>query len=145
MVDIESPCLMSCRWFDNGRSSTITVLPGTDNFDVCRTMGRMSSETLPSFFTPEREDIRIGEVLHALADPVRLEMVRQLAGTDELACGGFDVPVTKSTLTHHLRTLREAGVIAARQSGTTRYNSLRRKDLDELFPGLLNGVLTARR
>jgi len=53
--------------------------------------------------------------------------------------------VTKSTLTHHLRTLREAGIIMGRQQGTARYNSLRRNDLDELFPGLLQGVLAARR
>jgi DNA-binding transcriptional ArsR family regulator len=121
-----------------------TVQQTTDNFDECRTMDAMSSETLQPYFAPEREDIQIGAVLHALADPVRLEMVRQLAGCAELACGSFDVSVSKSTLTHHLRILREAGVIIGRQSGTTRFNSLRRKDLDELFPGLLNGILAAR-
>jgi DNA-binding transcriptional ArsR family regulator len=108
-------------------------------------MRRMRTETLPSYFTPEREDIEIGSVLQALADPVRLDMVWQLARCDELACGSFDVSVSKSTLTHHLRTLREAGVIRARQVGTTRFNSLRRKDLDERFPGLLNGILAAKR
>ncbi|HET6500411.1 MAG TPA: helix-turn-helix domain-containing protein [Amycolatopsis sp.] len=94
---------------------------------------------------PERDEIRIEAVLHALADPVRLEVVRQLARQDgEIACGGLDVPVSKSTLTHHLRTLREAGVTATRQQGTIRLQSLRRNDLDELFPGLLDGVLAAR-
>jgi DNA-binding transcriptional ArsR family regulator len=71
-------------------------------------------------------------------------MVRQLAATDEIACGSFDVSVSKSTLTHHLRTLRESGIIAGRHQGTTRFNSLRRDDLDVLFPGLLDGVLSAR-
>jgi DNA-binding transcriptional ArsR family regulator len=93
---------------------------------------------------PARDEIRIEAVLAALADPVRLSMVRQLAGEGtEIACSAFDVSVTKSTLTHHLRTLREAGVIAGRQQGTTRLNSLRRNDLDVLFPGLMQGVLAA--
>ncbi|SDY67955.1 DNA-binding transcriptional regulator, ArsR family [Amycolatopsis xylanica] len=86
----------------------------------------------------------IEAVLQALADPVRLKMVRQLAERDgEISCSGFDVAVTKSTLTHHLRTLREAGVIQGRQQGTTRFNSLRRNDLDLAFPGLLDAILAA--
>jgi DNA-binding transcriptional ArsR family regulator len=102
----------------------------------------MSTDTLPNL---DRDEIRIETVLHALADPVRLDVVRQLAGGDEIACSTFDVPVSKSTLTHHLRILREAGVTRTRQQGTTRFNSLRREDLDALFPGLLDGVLAARR
>src|SRR4051812_15727732 len=61
----------------------------------------------------------------------------------ELSCGGFDVPVTKSTCTHHFRVLREAGVISQRQVGTTRLNGLRRADLDSRFPGLLETILRA--
>ncbi|WP_033295222.1 ArsR family transcriptional regulator [Amycolatopsis jejuensis] len=95
---------------------------------------------------PAREEITVEAVLRALADPVRLAMVRQLAQAEtEIACGGFEVPVTKSTLTHHLAILRQAGVIVGRQAGTTRYNTLRRTDLDALFPGLLDGVLAAPR
>ncbi|MFI6027930.1 ArsR/SmtB family transcription factor [Amycolatopsis magusensis] len=107
----------------------------------------MPTETAPAYTYPERDEIRIESVLHALADPVRLRIVRQLAAaeTGEIACGNLDVTVSKSTLTHHLRTLREAGVIMGRQQGTARYNSLRLEDLDALFPGLLNGILRAPR
>ncbi|QRP45277.1 helix-turn-helix transcriptional regulator [Amycolatopsis sp. FDAARGOS 1241] len=95
---------------------------------------------------PERDEITVEGVLRALADPVRLAIVRQLAAAGtEVSCGGLDVPVTKSTLTHHLGILRQAGVTSGRQEGTTRFNSLRRNDLDDLFPGLLDGVLAARR
>jgi DNA-binding transcriptional ArsR family regulator len=94
---------------------------------------------------PAREEIHIEAVLHALADPVRLEIVRQLARRDEIACGALDVPVGKSTLTHHLRILREAGITLTRQHGTIRLQTLRRADLDALFPGLLSGVLAAKR
>ena len=67
-----------------------------------------------------------------------------LAATDEQpSCGAFDLPVTKSTCTHHFKVLREAGVISQRHRGTARLNSLRRGDLDARFPGLLDSVLRA--
>jgi DNA-binding transcriptional ArsR family regulator len=92
-----------------------------------------------------RSEIQIESVLHALADPVRLRIVRELAaiGGDGIACGAIDLPVTKSTRTHHLRILREAGVIWVRPVGTSRITTLRRDDLDALYPGLLAGILAA--
>jgi DNA-binding transcriptional ArsR family regulator len=94
---------------------------------------------------PERSEIRIESVLHALADPVRLLFVRELAlrGREGAPCGSIELPVTKSTRTHHLRILREAGVINMRPEGTSRISTLRRDDLDFLYPGLLDSVLTA--
>jgi DNA-binding transcriptional ArsR family regulator len=104
------------------------------------------TETLSPLVHPSPDEITVEGVLRALADPVRLAIVRQLAAADhEIACGALTVPVTKSTITHHLGILRQAGVVAGRQEGTTRFNSLRRKDLDALFPGLLGGVLAAPR
>ncbi|MGM1060776.1 ArsR/SmtB family transcription factor [Saccharothrix sp. Mg75] len=100
--------------------------------------------TLPAH--PERDEIRIVPVLHALADPVRLRIVRALSEHAEgLSCGVLDLGVTASTLTHHVRTLREAGVVRVRPRGTSRISSLRRDDLDALYPGLLDGVLAAGR
>ncbi|MFE9249130.1 ArsR/SmtB family transcription factor [Streptomyces sp. NPDC007088] len=93
---------------------------------------------------PEREDIRLEEVLHALADPMRLRVVRELAGEGrELTCSEVELPVTKSTSTHHFRVLRESGVIQQVYRGTAKLNGLRRADLDALFPGLLDRVLAA--
>lgn len=80
-------------------------------------------------------------VLNCFADPVRLAIVSQLAATDDIQCGAFDVPVTKSTLTHHFRVLRESGVVGTDRSGTRSLNRLRRTELDESFPGLLDSVL----
>jgi DNA-binding transcriptional ArsR family regulator len=92
---------------------------------------------------PAPDALEMHRVLHALSDPIRLEVVRQLdSATDECRCGSFsDVGVSKSTLSHHLKTLREAGLTRTRPSGTTRYVSLRRDDLDERFPGLLDAIL----
>jgi DNA-binding transcriptional ArsR family regulator len=93
---------------------------------------------------PDRAEIRIEAVLHALADPVRLHYVREMdrIGTG-VACGSIELPVTKSTRTHHLRTLREAGVIWVRKEGTARIATIRRDDLDARFPGLLAAILSA--
>jgi DNA-binding transcriptional ArsR family regulator len=92
---------------------------------------------------PAVDDLDLAAVLHALSDPVRLEIVAGLAGGDERTCGSFDVAVTKSTCTHHFRVLREAGLIRQRQQGTARLNSLRRDDLETRFPGLLGTILEA--
>ncbi|MGW2031373.1 MULTISPECIES: ArsR/SmtB family transcription factor [Streptomyces] len=93
---------------------------------------------------PAREQIRLEFVLHALSDPMRLQIVRELAARDaELTCSQFDLPVTKSTSTHHFRVLRESGVIRQVYRGTAKMNGLRRDDLDGLFPGLLDSLLAA--
>ena len=96
-----------------------------------------------SLVHPARDQIELAAVLHALSDPMRLRIVAGLAGEDRRTCKSFDLPVTKSTCTHHFRVLREAGVIRQRLEGTTKLNSLRREDLDALFPGLLDSVLRA--
>jgi len=91
---------------------------------------------------PAADELELTTVLHALSDPQRMSIVRGLAAADEpLRCGGFDLRVTKSTLTHHFRVLREAGVIAQQEDGTAKLNSLRREALDSRFPGLLDAVL----
>jgi DNA-binding transcriptional ArsR family regulator len=95
-------------------------------------------------YHPDRDQIQIADVLHALSDPQRLSIVCRLAQDEEpRRCGGFELDVTKSTLTHHFRVLREAGVIRQHEVGTARMNSLRRKDLEARFPGLLDAVLGA--
>ncbi|AXX32849.1 Transcriptional regulator, ArsR family [Actinosynnema pretiosum subsp. pretiosum] len=92
---------------------------------------------------PERSDIELGSVLHALSDPTRLAVVRQIEAEGERLCGGLSVEVAKSTLSQHLRVLREAGLTRTRACGNQRWVSLRRDDLDRLFPGLLDVVLAA--
>jgi len=87
---------------------------------------------------------RLVDVLAALADPVRLEIVRALAATEgELACGQIPVSVGKSTMSHHFKVLREAGIVETREDGTRRMQRLRKSDLEARFPGLLDSVLRA--
>lgn len=90
---------------------------------------------------PARAAIELPVVLAALSDPVRLAIIRELAQRGEVACGTLALPVSDSTRSHHLRTLREAGVTVTRIEGQRRLVSLRRGDLDARFPGLLDVVL----
>jgi DNA-binding transcriptional ArsR family regulator len=90
---------------------------------------------------PDQKDISLPGVLYALGDPVRLEIVKRLADNGELSCAALEVPIAKSTLSHHFRVLRESGILYCRKEGTQHFNSLRWEELDTLFPGLLDTVL----
>ena len=93
---------------------------------------------------PDRDEIDLAGVLHAFSDPQRLQIVRELArDSAPRPCGTIELGVTKSTMTHHFRVLREAGVIRQERAGTTKLTALRREDLDARFPGLLDAVLSA--
>ena len=102
----------------------------------------MTSKELPQ---PDRDEIEVATVLQALGEPVRLQIVRALADAPQgIACGDIELPVTASTRAHHLRILREAGVLTTHTEGTRRISRLRRTDLEDLYPGLLTGILAAR-
>lgn len=92
--------------------------------------------------TIRAEDIELSDVLSALGHPARLQIVQVLADDTEHACGGIVPGISKSTLTHHWKVLRDAGVINQRPSGRENLLSLRRDDLDQRFPGLLDSILT---
>jgi DNA-binding transcriptional ArsR family regulator len=99
--------------------------------------------TVMEIHHPDRNEIELAAVMHALSDPHRLEIVHRLAEEGPRACGTFGFDISKSTMTHHFRTLRESGVIRQERKGTTKMTELRREDLDARFPGLLDAVLSA--
>jgi DNA-binding transcriptional ArsR family regulator len=94
---------------------------------------------------PDPSEIDLPSLLHALSDPMRLEIVRSLAcsGAGKLPCNAITLPVSKATASHHFKVLRLAGVIAQHDEGTRRISSLRHEDLEGRFPGLLDSVLRA--
>ncbi|MEA5574111.1 ArsR/SmtB family transcription factor [Calothrix sp. UHCC 0171] len=92
-------------------------------------------------YHPDRKDMTLAGVLYALGDPVRLEIVRLLATKGEQCCAGFDFAIAKSTMSNHFKILRESGVVLTRKEGTQHINTLRRDDLETLFPGLLDAIL----
>jgi DNA-binding transcriptional ArsR family regulator len=90
---------------------------------------------------PGATELDLSDVLQALADPVRRSIVARLAREGGVPCGAFDLAITKSTRTYHFRILREAGLIAQREEGNRKLNTLLRDDIDARFPGLLEAVL----
>ncbi|MFF9768525.1 ArsR/SmtB family transcription factor [Streptomyces sp. NPDC053086] len=88
-------------------------------------------------------DVSLLTALSAVADPVRIQLIRELAASAEWTrgCGGFDVPVGKAALSHHFTVLRGAGLVEQRDEGPRRVNRLRREEFDARFPGLLALIL----
>jgi DNA-binding transcriptional ArsR family regulator len=94
-------------------------------------------------FHPDIDQINLANVLFALSDPTRLQIVKAIAEYDQAICCDIPIRVSKSTASRHFRVLREAGIIRVEPRGVVCQNSLRRQELDQLFPGLLDSVLGA--
>ncbi|MEU3373364.1 ArsR family transcriptional regulator [Streptomyces sp. NPDC006660] len=95
---------------------------------------------------PDVDDIELVKVLHALGDPVRLRLLKVYADGEQYSCAPDLLGLAhlhKSTVSHHMRIMREAGVTATRVVGRGRYVQLRRADLDARFPGLLDALIKA--
>ncbi len=96
------------------------------------------------FKHPSADQFNLERVLYALSDPVRLDIVRRLADVEQASCGELDGGRPKSSMSHHFRVLRDAGLVRTQGVGTTHMNSLRRDEIDRRFPGLLAAVLAAK-
>jgi DNA-binding transcriptional ArsR family regulator len=92
---------------------------------------------------PDIDQVRLTEVMAALSDPIRIGLVRLLSDDVERGWGELRAPVAKSTLSHHLRVLRAAGLTRTREEGTRCFVRLRRDDIDSRYPELLDAVLAA--
>ncbi|MGJ7901813.1 helix-turn-helix domain-containing protein, partial [Lysobacter sp. 1R34A] len=88
---------------------------------------------------PAVDDIEMTAVLYALADPVRLGIVRSLSRDHPVSCVGacIDEELPRATLSRHFDVLRSAGLVNTVKSGTQYLNTLRCDDLERRFPGLL--------
>lgn len=85
----------------------------------------------------------VQQVLNALADPVRLEMVRRLRNAGApMACALLYDGINKSTATHHFKTLREAGLTERLVVDGHTLQRLRVAEVDAAVPGLLDSVVT---
>ncbi|MFF2776938.1 ArsR/SmtB family transcription factor [Streptomyces sp. NPDC058052] len=90
---------------------------------------------------PTRDEMDLLTVLNALSDPLRYEVIQTfltLPDATERTCLSFGFPVSKSTLSHHFRILRESGLVQQVNRGNSRKAHLRREDLEARFPGLLD-------
>ena len=103
-----------------------------ETFNICR---------MRTYNPPSAEDFTLERIFQALSDPVRLDIVRHLSRVTEATCGELDGGRPKSSMSHHFRILREAGLVQTRVAGTVHQNTLRRAELDSRFQGLLDAVL----
>ncbi|GAA1479903.1 helix-turn-helix transcriptional regulator [Gordonia sinesedis] len=95
---------------------------------------------------PYPNEYDLSAVLRALADDNRRRVIAQLyAESDdtEQFCSVFGMPWAPSTRTHHFRVLRRAGLIRQRDVGNGQMTKLRRDDMEQAFPGLLDSILSA--
>jgi DNA-binding transcriptional ArsR family regulator len=90
---------------------------------------------------PALDEVALPALLHALSDPVRLEIVQRLAAEGEATCSALDGGRPKSSMSHHFRVLRDSGLVRTRREGASHMNSLRREEIETRFPGLLDAVL----
>ena len=90
---------------------------------------------------PVASELALERVLYALSDSIRLDIVRHLARVEAASCGELDGGRPKSTVSHHFKVLREAGLVFTESTGTMHMNSLRRTDIESRFPGLLAAIL----
>lgn len=93
---------------------------------------------------PDLGEVRLEQVMSVLGEPIRLTILQKLLEySDEwdhpCAWFGFDRP--KSTLTHHYKVLREAGLITQRQYGLERRSRVRVDEIGDRFPGLIELLL----
>jgi DNA-binding transcriptional ArsR family regulator len=97
------------------------------------------------FVHPAKEDITLAGVLGALSDPMRLKILKKLLERRDggLSCSGAAPceEMAKSTLSHHFRVLRDAGLIRTTKQGVAHVNAVRWDDVNERFPGLLKTVM----
>lgn len=112
------------------KAQTVALLP------VVSRGRKMSSQP----FHPDLRAVDPVNLLRAAADPVRLHVLNVLADGEEHTCSGLAdlVGIPLPTMSHHLKTLREAGLTFNRKDGTIRWTSLRSADLEQQFPGLVS-------
>lgn len=93
---------------------------------------------------PTIDQIELTDIMYALADPTRLEVVTLLANAGkQMTCGEFTLNRSKSTMSHHFKILRSAGLVETVIEGTEHMNSLRLEEIENKFPGVLKSVLKA--
>nr|WP_294838897.1 helix-turn-helix domain-containing protein [uncultured Methylotenera sp.] len=91
---------------------------------------------------PTIEQVELTDIMYALADPTRLEIVLMLAQAGKkLTCGEINLNRPKSSMSHHFKILRSAGLVETLIEGTEHMNSLRLEEVESKYPGVLSAVL----
>lgn len=91
---------------------------------------------------PKLEQIELTDLMYALSDPARLEIVKALScGSKTQTCSELNCDRPKSSMSHHFKILRESGLLETQIEGKEHKNSLRTAELEKKFPGLMKSIL----
>ncbi len=93
---------------------------------------------MKSCYAPNLKKMPLSAIFNALSDPARIEILQVLLREEELSCGQCKSPLSKSTMSHHFKVLREAGLIQRREEGKVHLNSVRAEELEARLPGLIS-------
>jgi DNA-binding transcriptional ArsR family regulator len=97
-------------------------------------------------YCPNLKKMPLSTIFNALSDPVRMQIIISLLEEEEISCGQCkDHLLSKSTMSHHFKVLREAGLIQRREEGKTHFISLRLEELESRLPGFLDILKQVRK
>lgn len=88
-------------------------------------------------YSPNLKKMPASSIFYALSDPARVEILLTLIEEKELSCGQCKTELSKSTMSHHFKVLRESGLIQRREEGKIHYISLRLEEIEDRMPGLI--------
>lgn len=90
---------------------------------------------------PKLDQIELTDIMYALSDPARIEIVKALSGSKSKTCSELNCDRPKSSMSHHFKILRESGLLETQIEGKEHKNSLRTAELEKKFPGLMKTIL----
>ncbi|SEB42980.1 ArsR/SmtB family transcription factor [Rhodococcus jostii] len=84
-----------------------------------------------------RPSLPLADVLKALGDPTRLEIIRQMSVDGEVACTTLEktLHVSKATISYHIKTLHNVDLVTIRKEGRFYFYALRADALEAYVPG----------
>ena len=82
-------------------------------------------------YRPNLKKMPVSAIFYALSDPARMEIILTLLEEKELSCGQCKTELSKSTMSHHFKVLREAGLIQRREEGKVHFISLLVDEIEE--------------
>jgi len=97
---------------------------------------------------PAVKDITVEGILHAFADPVRVQIFMEIATAEcPQICASFTKihgkELAKSTLSQHFNVLRDAGLIRSERKGVQMHNTSRCAELKDRFGTMIGSILEA--
>lgn len=92
-------------------------------------------------FHPNIEQLNLSTILSALADPIRLSLIKNITNNPEATCSNCNINLAKSALSHHFKVLRQSGLIKVRIEGKQHFLSVRYDEIEGRFPGVLSSII----